>query len=470
MKNIVFVLMLALAVPLFMLGCDDGNNSSDNQDGSRALTENNFTADGSLRAEVGEDLVVTYLESPDAEPPQDDTGVVGVDEIPYRFPFTGSYTICWEDDDFAAEHFMELKDSEGTVILTLEANGDCVTEIITAGTYTMFVHNDGRLEDTLPIFLIPDSDTEQQAANTDGILNRFIEGASSLLSALNISLHEEAMAQPPDVLQNIDILMSTRRCDFCNLKGVGFGGVDLSNVSMQKADLRDADLRSAKLNGASLGSSILSDADMRKADLTNVAGAGAIMSGANLDEAILTGANFFFSNFESATLRDANLQQVEADDIILLEADLTGADLTDASFMRADFGGANLSFSDLIRTNFTEANIIGATLIGADMTQAVLSDTSLNGSLLANANLTNAFLDGADLLNVNLQNANLNIATVTNARLISVNLIGANLTGATFQNSTWCDECICEAPSVGTCTGCPPAEDVCTGPDEMDEF
>jgi len=425
MKNSILFVALILVLPLLILGCDDNNNSIN----ATALTENDFAKDGALRADPEKGVIVTFLESPMSEETENDTGEVGIDEIPYYFPVTGSYTICWEDDDFAAEHFMELKDSEGAVVLTLEANGDCLAEVIEAGEYTMFVHNDGRLEDTLPVFLIPDADPEQQASNAGGIYNGFISGAASLLSALNIHLHEEARAQPPEVLLNIDILMSTRRCDFCNLKGVGFGGVDLRGVSIQKADLREADLRSAKLNDATLSSSNLSKADMRKADLTNVSASNAILSDVNLDEAILTGAYLYLSNLEFASLRDADMQNVNLEEVLMQRADLTGANLTSADMSKTQVEDGDFTDAVLINVNFTESFVTHANMTRANLNNANLSDANLRFANFTDANMMTTFFDNTD-----------------------------------FGMVTWCDGCICEQGSIDTCIGCPPAGEVCTGP------
>ena len=66
-----------------------------------------------------------------------DTGELGMDVIPYKYTETLSNTFCWEDEDQSAEHFITLVDGNGLEVLMIEANGDCVTEVIEEGDYEM---------------------------------------------------------------------------------------------------------------------------------------------------------------------------------------------------------------------------------------------------------------------------------------------------------------------------------------------
>ena len=47
--------------------------------------------------------------------------------------------------------------------------------------------------------------------------------------------------------------------------------------------------------------------------------------------------------------------------------------------------------------------------------------------------------------------------------LADADLTGANLTRAVLDFAYWCDGCRCALNSIGTCVGCPPVEEVCTG-------
>jgi len=79
---------------------------------------------------------------------------------------------------------------------------------------------------------------------------------------------------------------------------------------------------------------------------------------------------------------------------------------------------------------------------------------------LRRANLTGAYLREAFLTGAHLSGANL-----SGANLVEAFLTGANLSGANLNGARWCDgNCICTVPSIGTCVGCAPVDEVCTGP------
>jgi hypothetical protein len=166
-----------LFLPLFILGCDDNNNSIN----GTAVTENDFCNDPNLMANPEEGVVVSFLENPMSGEPECDTGELGVDEIPVTYRQTVEQQFCWVDDDTEAMHFMELVDSQESVILTLEANGNCVTEVIEAGNYLLSIHHDGSNEDSLPIFLNPNPEESEQARETGGLIDRFKLVASNIL-------------------------------------------------------------------------------------------------------------------------------------------------------------------------------------------------------------------------------------------------------------------------------------------------
>jgi hypothetical protein len=101
-------------------GCSDGGGGNDSQ----ALTENDFAENSALRGDLDGRVLVTFLEAPNTDKPENDTGDVGMDVIPITYPHAVEQTFCWEDDDSGAMHFMELTDSEGSLVLTVQANGD----------------------------------------------------------------------------------------------------------------------------------------------------------------------------------------------------------------------------------------------------------------------------------------------------------------------------------------------------------
>ena len=166
MKCLGLVLLLGFISLGAIVGCNNNGGVGSSQD-TQALTENDFSDDPSLSADPTGGVVVMFLEHPDSEKPDNDTGEVGIDRIPHRYTSTLNHTFCWVDDDGDAEHFMELEDSDGNVILKIDVNGQCVTELIEAGDYVMIIHHDGKKEKTHPVFIIPGRSGEQAAQKID---------------------------------------------------------------------------------------------------------------------------------------------------------------------------------------------------------------------------------------------------------------------------------------------------------------
>ncbi len=253
MKSLGFVLIFGFIAMGAIGGC---NNHGGDQDGTQALTENDFFNDPNLSANPKKGVVVIFLEHPDSEKPENDTGEVGNDVIPLTYTRTLEHTYCWEEDDLEAGHFIELDDSEGNEVLRVDVNGECVTEVIEAGNYVMTIHHDGRILTTHPVFIIPNPDDIQQARTTDGLINRFKVVIANILQNIQNTVSKDARAQ--SVQENLQTLISTRRCSNCDLQRADLTGVDLSGVDLNNANLSGAKLNSAHLTNANLDGVILS--------------------------------------------------------------------------------------------------------------------------------------------------------------------------------------------------------------------
>jgi hypothetical protein len=228
-KSVLFISFLFVISLGLIGGCSDGGGGNNSQ----ALTENDFAEDSSLRANL-KGVVVTFLESPMSEEAENDTGEVGIDLIPVAYRRTTEQTFCWEDDNANAMHFMELRDSQGNLILTVEANGDCVEEVIEEGDYVLSIHHDGSVEDSLPVFL---------SRNTD-------------------VFRDHARGERDNIPSFIDV----ERCLFnCDLRRADFRGANLRNVDLTGADLRNADFTLANLTGANLTGVDLTNSDLSDA-------------------------------------------------------------------------------------------------------------------------------------------------------------------------------------------------------------
>jgi len=454
MKCLGFVLLLGFISLGAIGGC---NNNGGGQDGTRALTENDFSEDPSISAKADGGVVVSFLEPPGGEKPERDTGEVGTDIVPYRYNQTFEHTFCWEDEDQAAEHFMTLIDAEGVEVLKVEVNGDCVTEVIEKGNYEMLLHHDEKTEDTHPVFVVPDQNGDLGANKTEmeqGILKTVKRIFDETLR--NIGFSKEARAQ--SVSDNIKTLLKTNACPNCDLRRA-----DLTRADLTGANLFEAFLVDAFLNGAILAEANLNGAFLDRADLS-----GANLTGANLFEAFLELANLRDAKLNGADLSGANLRDADLRDANLRDAKLNGADLSGANLSRADLSGAilitaNLTEAKLLKADLTEANLTGAILTRADLGITDLSGANLTGADLTGADLGSANLNGADLSGANLNGANLGITDLTEANLTGADLTGADLFVTILSGATWCDgSCICGANSIDKCVGCA-SIDICDG-------
>lgn len=115
---------------------------------------------------------------------------------------------------------------------------------------------------------------------------------SSLVSFLAIAPVTHA-----ENLTHLSQLLSTRRCNNCDLIGTG-----LVNAKLGGYDLRGSDLRQANLSRANL-----SMADLRGVDFTGASLVGANLAGANLEGAILDGADLREAYLSGANLTNASI-------------------------------------------------------------------------------------------------------------------------------------------------------------------
>jgi hypothetical protein len=309
MKNKTFISLIALLLlaSISFIGCNDDGGGGSSQ-GTQALTENDFANDPSLRADAEKGVIVDFLEPPDADTPENDTGEVGNDLIPLRYDRTVEDTFCWEDDNSEAMHYMVLLDSEGNEALRVDVNGDCVTEVIEAGDYVMTLYHDESKGRRWPIFIII-LDQKQQAMKADGLFNGFKVVTAKILKGIQNTISKDARAQT--VQQNINTLLSTNRCPSCNLSGANLFGANLTGALLFLANLSNANLTGALLQSSDLGNANLSDAILFSArldgaflDATNLRRANlrfANLSNANLDFADLRGADLLSTNFSGAT-------------------------------------------------------------------------------------------------------------------------------------------------------------------------
>jgi len=348
-------------------GCSDDNNSIN----AAALTENDFAENSSLKADLEDGVIVTFLESPVSEEVENDTGEVGEDKIPVTFEEITEQTFCWEDEDPDAMHFMELRDSEGNLILTVEVNGDCVTQVIEAGDYSLSIHHDGSNEDSLPIFLIPDPEEleeSEQARKIKGLIDRLKVVASNIRNLIESTVSADAQAQTQAAINNTNTLLSTNSCVRCNLHDANLRGANLTDANLRFARLARADLTDANLTRARLFETSFRDAEMIATNLSGAQAEKAGFWGAEMIDADFRGArlgtNMAFrigASFTNADLTGADFRNAHCRAVIFERTVLTDADFRGANCARADFVNANLTRVNFTGTDLTDANFRNAT-------------------------------------------------------------------------------------------------------------
>ena len=188
-----------------------------------------------------------------------------------------------------------------------------------------------------------------------------------------------------EIFDSKQILVSSKRCPYCNL-----AGVDLSDLDLDGADLAYANLAGANLHFSSL-------------------------VGAKLSFAILQGANLINTNFEGATLLNAFLNGDST--LKLAAASLTGAHLKNVNLAGANLGGVE----------FTNANFYTTSYLYSGCAQDADTDYTKNCASAEGANLSGATFFGAYLAGADFSSSTAKSTVFTNAVLVGANFVGANL-------------------------------------------
>lgn len=118
----------------------------------------------------------------------------------------------------------------------------------------------------------------------------------SALLALGLSTISTAVAA--ENFDDLNQLLSSKKCPLCDLRGAG-----LVMINLSRADLTGADLSGANLSGADL-----TGANLAGANLTGASLHGANLSGANLNGAITQDTDFRRAYFGRASFINTNLE------------------------------------------------------------------------------------------------------------------------------------------------------------------
>lgn len=292
---------------------------------------------------------------------------------------------------------------------------------------------------------------------------RRIFGLSCVAIFMLVILPALAESTPPPsepIPKNIQRLLTSKACPFCDLSGA-----DLSQTRLAKADLNGANLSGANLTLADLSGANLQRANLDQADLS-----GADLSFANLEGANLRGTNLEGVRFQrtkikgrtvnrlihadnaqaeagadtittgqlaayasaSAVEQPSSLENVRAEEINVhpvnhlpppAAGEETAADKT------AQDGEQPSAISDarqaMLDKMFDEQRCIGCDLSGLD-----LSDRDLGGFDLERADFSGSNLQDADLSQANLKGAKFHNCLMQQADLSDADLYRADFSGA----------------------------------------
>ena len=281
---------------------------------AHALTEHDFTALPSVRLPLGM-VGVTFLEPKDAlTSAARDTGSTGTDVIPIHIAETTTITYGLDATDPTIEKARLISLPSRAVVFEINAAKPSETVSLEPGNYDLLLYSGYTI------------------AQAQGAPHRsvFLHSGTAIKSIA---------ASPLTVLKaangTVSQLLSTRRCEGCDLSGANLREANLWEANLQGANLQDASLFGAYLEGA-----ILLGADLQGATLAGANLQRANLQNANLSNAYLQSANLQNANLRSANLQNANLQITLLQGANFQFADLTGAKLGAAMIRGADFSNA----------------------------------------------------------------------------------------------------------------------------------
>ena len=101
---------------------------------------------------------------------------------------------------------------------------------------------------------------------------------------------------------DVDKLLATRECQWCDLRGAHVPGANLSGTDLSGANLTEAQLSDADLSGANLSTAYLRNSDLSGANLSTAFLGKANLSGANVNNANLSGATLTGATWTDGTL------------------------------------------------------------------------------------------------------------------------------------------------------------------------
>lgn len=396
---------------VLLSGCSDSitNPTAPTPSKYQALTEAQFNASSSLKAIPGA-VIYDDLEHLNAPPDSvgNDTGTIGEDVIPYSYTETATHRIKLGAE---AQFKARLVNESGAVIYQLVNPGDTALVSIPAGNYKLYltstINFDGAFGYSQPVFIQPDLDAINSGAGA-----------------------------PPQGGYNKDdlnTLLTTKKCIRCNLRLV-----QLHDKNLTGADLSEANLESSFMDHVNLSNAIFNHTEWTNAGANN---------------SVYDSAKFIFTilnrtGFGSSSFIKAKFQRLNWDHTSFTNCDFRYATLDSGSASNGGLDGSDLRYTTISNLNLREM---------------ACEHTKFNQSTFSNVYsyemyFPNSVMDSVKFINKcffsrnTVRNTQLNYATfddfrgdgsvwdgcvMTGSNITNSDFSGGSLRGATLIHTIW---------------------------------
>lgn len=411
-----------------LTGCSDSIVSSGTVSTGKykAVTESEFYSNAGASATPGA-VVYVDLENPDAPPDSvnGDTGAIGEDVIPYTYTAAATHRIKL---DGGAMFKARLVSEAGAVVYQLNAPGDTARVTIPAGKYKLYLTStatkDGAYGYSQPVFIQPDSSAIASGAGAPP------QGGYD-----------------PDQLNQ---LLTTRKCQACNLRGVVISSKDLQGADLTRAYLSNSTIDQVNFNNARFDNAEWVDAGVSSTSL----------KGASFDKTILNGSTFLFADFSNAILTNASSTNLNFLSCAFRYTSFSYTGGYDGSWDNSDFSNATFYSTEINNVTCKNTKMIGTVfsnvrLFKVDFRGSVMDSLKFNNSTAVfRCQFTGNRMRYSEFTNIHHQislfeNCDFSGSKITNSELPMADFRGANLSNSLWDNVILDEADMCETNRTG---------------------
>jgi len=189
-----------------------------------------------------------------------------------------------------------------------------------------------------------------------------------------------------------NILLSSKKCEYCNLASVDLSKLSLKDFDLSYAILYGTNMNYSNLEGANLCSAFLNGDIQSRGNAAELS--GAYLKNVNLAYANMIGVIFTNANFYSETGLVCVPQNCEPTSYC---ASAVHATMNSTNFSNAYLSGVDMSNSDAYSANFSNAMLFGVRFNNAKLDRdSKTTRTDFTGAFIGGADFTNATVVGAD--------------------------------------------------------------------------